>query len=617
MNRISHYIMSICLLIGLAYSCSDDKISPLPKPVPLEVTLASKSLVMGDVLKMEISVDNPNNEALVTNEELDIYLSAKTGLNDISDKIFDNFPKMVTFPKGERKIEIEIPVKKEGISSTSSVDIAAFARGYKVKNSSQTIIVSDYYYTIVELKDNPDKEVLEGETFVITANVAVDVTENLIISIQPKEGEEDNYENLPSELVIKAGKKSVESESVTLKKDGVFTGDKKLTLLLSANSEAHPLSVKEFDILKKDIDTPLGSFLGDERWLYDNPNIPFTSDKNKNAVINWYGDDVKLMKMGDPHPKKAAWNFYNAIEFHRVSGLTNSNTPNAHGNFLPKGLAAQNTAATQQHMAVVNDKYSTVTNDGYLRMWAVKEPNVATGGGAGPKDYGVSAFYCSKFGDATAQWAQHHTRIYPGMRVETRARIRGEKHGFNCAIWLQGNAQSKLQWPIYGEIDILENPVGPKTGKDKAFQTFHIGDNAAGSYYNPSVSHEMVNMSDWNIYWVELIDENTVAMGINGQTNITLQRENLPAGAQWPFNKILNPEGFHYLLTMGGPSSWGLGSTIPNGWDSGFANIGFEESKTNTSIPRMEIDWIRYYTNDKYDIGDRTSQYTHNGLFLF
>ena len=54
-------------------------------------------------------------------------------------------------------------------------------------------------------------------------------------------------------------------------------------------------------------------------------------------------------------------------------------------------------------------------------------------------------------------YAPQHTWIGVGTRIETRARIRGNKNGFNAAIWLQGNTQSQntnpySTWPRYGEI---------------------------------------------------------------------------------------------------------------------------------------------------------------------
>ena len=56
--------------------------------------------------------------------------------------------------------------------------------------------------------------------------------------------------------------------------------------------------------------------------------------------------------------------------------------------------------------------------------------------------------------------------------MEIRARLRGEKNGFNMGIWLISDESGKYN--TYTEVDILENPTGPVTG-NKAHQTFHTG----------------------------------------------------------------------------------------------------------------------------------------------
>ncbi|MBD1420816.1 DUF5006 domain-containing protein [Sphingobacterium chuzhouense] len=610
MNRVIYTILSI-LIVTILYSCTKNLLDPLVKPVPLKVSLSSQSLVMGDELTIEIFVDEEDNAEAVSPEEFDVYLSAKAGTRDVAGEVFENMPEKVTFPKGEKRIAVKVPILKEGITSTYTLDLTTFVRGYKISGATQSIIVSDFHYTIVGLKNNPDKEVQEGSDFVLTASVGVPSLEDIVVNIAAKVGEEDEYENLPVTLTIPKGATSIESENILLKEDMIYTGNKNLTLLISSNATVHPIYESELIILKRDIDAPLGALLQDERWVYDNPSIPFMSSRNKAAVETWYDKDPIEMHIGDPHPKISGWNFYNALEFHAIPAAYANVTPNTFGNYVPKGFAAQNTTLVQTVMAVNNDKYSTITSEGYLKMWAVKEPTQATGGASGMRNYGFSALYSSKFNANNATFIPQHTRIYPGMRIEVRARVRGEKNGFNCAIWLQGNAQSSLAWPLYGEIDILENPVGSKTGTNMAYQTFHLSDQGMADY-NPHSVVNMPNMSDWNIYWVEFVNENTVTMGINGQDNVTLRKSDMKDPSLWPFDKVINPEGFHFLLTLGAPSEWGLGSPTPAGWDSAFADILYNDSKTNPRTPRLELDWIRYYTNAVYDIGNKQSAYTHN-----
>ena len=86
-------ILALCWLLITFLSCSDnDGVSQLPKPVPLEMKVNSKNLVMGDQLQVTISVDTTEKEKLTSNEEFDIYLSALSGLEDLSDDIFEDFP---------------------------------------------------------------------------------------------------------------------------------------------------------------------------------------------------------------------------------------------------------------------------------------------------------------------------------------------------------------------------------------------------------------------------------------------------------------------------------------------------------------------------------------------
>lgn len=609
-------ILYACLPLGIwaitLTGCKDDdQVAPLPKPVPLTLALESNTLVMGETLTMTFSVKDEQGAGIATNEEFDIYLTATDGSTDVSKTLFNNFPEMVTFPEGEKTLEVSVPVKSSGITESVLMKLTAFARGYKMDGSEQAIKVSDYYRTAVSIKGNSDLVVKEGDTFILQMKVDVPAKEDIVVTITPGAGEADLYENLPSTLTIPAGELSVDSDPVTMLTDGYPFGDTKLTLAFATDSEHHPLLSEKMEITKQDIDTPLGSELEDERYVYASPDEPFYSEKNANAFKTWWGDKKALaMKAGIPHPNEVlaaeGWKFVNSMEFHAINGQCRT-AKNANGVCPVLGFGAQNTAMVQKYMAVNNDRYTDVTDEGYLKMWAVKEKINATGGGAGQKDYGFSACFSGKF-NMNQGYAPQHTWIGVGTRIETRARIRGNKNGFNAAIWLQGNTQSQVSdpystWPRYGEIDVMENPVGNITGQNNAHQTVHMGDQATGTYKNPTTQNAISKMDQWNIYWVEIVDDHTIKMGINGKTTKVITSADLgSASGEWPFNLEKNPLGFHYLLTLGAPSAWGLGynDIPPIGWDSGFASISYEASKTSQESPRMEIDWIRFYSNDNY-----------------
>lgn len=609
-------ILYACLPLGiwamLLTGCKDDdQIAPLPKPVPLTLALESNTLVMGETLNMTFSVKDEQGAGLAANEDFDIYLTAVEGTTDVSKAVFNNFPEMVTFPKGETELEISVPVKSSGITKSVLATLTAFARGYKMDGSEQVVKVSDYYRTTISIKGNSDLVVKEGDTFILQMKVEVPAKEDIVVTVTPGAGESDFYENLPSTLTIAAGELLVESEPITMLADGYPFGDRKLTLKFTSESVHHPLLAEEMNLTQLDIDTPLGSELEDERHVYSSPDTPFYSEKNTNAFKTWWGDKKALsMKSGTPHPNEIlaaeGWKFVNAMEFHAINGQCRT-AKNANGVCPVLGFGAQNTAMVQKFMAVDNNRYTDVTDEGYLKMWAVKEKINATGGGSGQKEYGFSACFSGKF-NMKPGFAPQHTWIGVGTRIETRARIRGNKNGFNAAIWLQGNTQSQLSdpysaWPRYGEIDIMENPAGRSTGMNNVHQTIHMGDQATGTYKNPTTQNGISKMDQWNIYWVEIVDDHTIKMGINGKTTKVITPADLgSASSEWPFNLEKNPLGFHYLLTLGAPSAWSLGYTDipPVGWDSGFSTITYEASKTNQETPRMEIDWIRYYSNDNY-----------------
>lgn len=624
MTKIVYNIFfPVCLLaIGLTGCKEDEEVAPLPEAVPLTMTVNNQSFVMGDHLVVDFKVDG---EGLVANEDFDIYLTAKAGDTDQSG-VFEAFPQMVTFKKGESNLQVDLPIVETGITSDVTFDLSAFARGYRMAGSIQSILVSDYYRTVVSMKGNADKVVKEGETFVIVAKVPVAVTEEVVVNIEPKAGEADWYENLPASITIPAGETTVESEAVKIKEDGIPTGDKELTLIFRTPSAKYPLMEREMTVKMKDQDEPLGDKLQDERWIYSNPAIPFVSAGTKAKVEAWYDKKIQEIAPGEPHPNKdlAAnqWKFWRAYEFHKIAhsmyvkkkSLDNS----VETAFYPNIFANQNTQAIQTYGAVDNVKCASITDEGYLRMITLKEEATAT-----PNDnvnypqnkhFLTSAFYANKFNWNNTNnhgFMPMNVRIFPGMRIEVRTRLRGALNGILPGIWLQGNAQN-LNWPTYGEIDMLEN-ASWNGGKQKlAEQTFHVNKVSAGGvsagHYNPTKASTLNHIDEWNIYWMEWPDENSVTLGINGEARITITRSEVTdKGFDWPFDKTMNPEGLHFLLTMmfqkgnlPGKDNW---DNID--WASGFSAITYSTNEQNANTPRMEIDWVRFYTNDNYSVGDK------------
>lgn len=594
MKKLIYALLPICVWAIVIVGCSDDSMETLSEAVPLKMAVNNKSLVMGDHLIVDFTVDG---DELTANEDFDIYLTAKKGADDVSETVFESLPEFVTFKQGEKSLQVDLTVKKTGITSNVNFEIVAFARGYRMTGNTQSILVSDYHRTVVSLKDNPDQEVQEGETFTLVAMVGVAVAEPVVIVITPKAGEAEFYENLPASLTIPSGGTTAESGLVTIKKDGIYTGDKSLTVSLSTESAQYPLMGTTLSVKMKDLDKPFGERLQDERWVYDNPEIPFASTGRLSAVNAKYGTSF-LMAEGNAHPNaklaEAGWTFYNAQEFHLVGKTADMWTRNdANDTYVPIFLAAQSTATTQASAAVDITKFSTIADAGYLKMFEMKIKTIATGGASGQREYGTAAFYANNQANA---FKANHTPTLMGSRVEVRARIRGNKKGFNMAIWMLGNTD----YP-YGEIDLLENPAN-NDGDARAFQTFHIGADATSSQ-SKSQTTTMNSIKDWNIYWMEWVDDSTVRIGLNGDVTTELKKGDLVSEANWPFSPEKNPKGLKLILTMGAPSKWafnGQGDSWvpPVGWDSGFANFtNYVQDRDNDAIPRMEIDWIRTYIN--------------------
>ncbi|MBU3808229.1 MAG: DUF5006 domain-containing protein [Candidatus Phocaeicola faecipullorum] len=613
---------SAIIMASLMVGCKDDAtVGALPEPVDLTMTIANSNLVMGDNLDITFSVTDEKSE--ISNEDFNIELSLQSSDIEKPAVLFENFPSNVTFSKGEKTKTVSVPVIKEGISSQHFVTLSAFVRSYKLNNPSQTFTVSDYHYITFAIKNSSDNTVREGRTFVLTATIDTPSAEDLTISISPKDGERDRYNNLPEEMIIPAGETSVESEVITMVSDKNTTEDEVLTLILNCASEKYPLATSQFKINRPDAHKGLDSYeVRDERYLYEDPDQMFVSEKNEKAVQTWGQTYYKIMKEGDPHPNsgnvlpEGKWKFYRAYEFHCIPSCITKKTGQMGytSDRYPTCFADQTTEAIQTAGGCDNSKYGWVTDEGYLRMITLKEKTKVqeTSAHGAEKNFGTSAFYANKHKEdnpGASQWAPQNVRIYPGMRIETRARIRGCKNtGMLPGIWLQGNKQVSNdikwnRWPDFGEIDVMEN--NSKNLPNNVEMTYHIGSTTPGSgdKYHPTtggVQNFANKLEDFNIYWMEWIDNSTVTMGINGQETLKLTEQMcIDNGARWPFSDQINTEGLYYILSM-----MFLHKAEPNA--TSFQHLTTDIVRadnynwSNSPVPRMEIDWIRFYIDNTY-----------------
>ena len=569
MKNILYKILPVCLLtIGLT-GCEDEtKYRPLPEAVPLTMSINEKAFVMGEHLKVDIKVEpDADGNEVVANEDFDIYFTAKAGTEDVAN-VFEPFSSIVTFPKGEKQIQVDFPVKTSGLVGTTTMEFVAFARGYKMANSSQGIKVSDYYRISMSLENNTENVVTEGGKFVLVAKVDKPSSVPLEVTITPKEGEEGRYDNLPSTLIIPAGRTSVKSAAVTIKQDYEMTGDLQLVLNLKSNSSSNPMTAPALTITMTDLESMADPDLYDMTTVYENPNIMFVSYDD-----DWFtGKETAKMDEGTAHPNAelgSQWKFDYAIEFHKNS---------TSGDYQKLGNA---TDANRGNVLKIDwTKYAKVTDEGELNICV----------GVEGTNYGTAGIHCCK--SLGQMWAQNVTRIYPGMRIEMKVRLGGNRTGFVPMIE-------------------VKNPATATTCKE-AKQSICILKNVSGSAITQSVRGEVVSdaksvvsaipkVEDYNIYWVELVDENTIKLGINGSTTLEVTRDMLDSR---PFTKAstgtsVGAKGLYLVMRMdlfGEGNS--VSSELPAGWDTELKSIN--PANYATEGPRMIIDWIRFYVNDNY-----------------
>ena len=539
MKNILYKILPVCLLtIGLT-GCEDEtKYRPLPEAVPLTMSINEKAFVMGEHLKVDIKVEpDADGNEVVANEDFDIYFTAKAGTEDVAN-VFEPFSSIVTFPKGEKQIQVDFPVKTSGLVGTTTMEFVAFARGYKMANSSQGIKVSDYYRISMSLENNTENVVTEGGKFVLVAKVDKPSSVPLEVTITPKEGEEGRYDNLPSTLTIPAGRTSVKSAAVTIKQDYEMTGDLQLVLNLKSNSSSNPMTAPALTITMTDLESMADPDLYDMTTVYENPNIMFVSYDD-----DWFtGKETAKMDEGTAHPNAelgSQWKFDYAIEFHKNS---------TSGDYQKLGNA---TDANRGNVLKIDwIKYAKVTDEGELNICV----------GVEGTNYGTAGIHCCK--SLGQMWAQNVTRIYPGMRIEMKVRLGGNRTGFVPMIE-------------------VKNPATATTCKE-AKQSICILKNVSGSAITQSVRGEVVSdaksvvsaipkVEDYNIYWVELVDENTIKLGINGSTTLEVTRDMLDS---WPFTKAstgtsVGAKGLYLVMRMdlfGEGNS--VSSELPAGWDT-------------------------------------------------
>lgn len=596
MKNILYKILPVCFLAMSLAGCEDEtKYLSLQEPVPLTMKVNGKTFVMGERFQVEIQVNsNEDGEEVVANEDFDIYFTAKSGSDDVSS-VFAPFTKVVVFPKGKSQIVVDFPVAEEGLDGNVNVDFVAFARGYKIANSSQSIKVSDYYRVSMSIEESADNVLTEGDEFTLVATMDKVRSVPVIVTVAASEGYEKYFESLPSTITIKSGELTAKAKG-KLSSDGEMTGDLKAKLNFETNSKINPMMTPELELTVTDLESLADPAMYDETTVYTNPALMFASKKNLSAFEGWWsGDkfsiavqnasDAKTLDVSHPTASLAAegWKFWNAIEFHYITSSVGWNmNPGAFGFIKPWGFSDMYVQGMEKSQAVNNAKCVNITNEGIVRMWAQYAPgtNCSTPAIASEtRDYasfGVQTF------KGKAQFGPGFTYFRKGMRLELRVRVKGVRTGFVPTISLKDASDYLTKT---NRIDILRNEEGNMVIQRAYSATEKVDE----------VRSSMPKLGQWNIYWVEWMDDNTIKLGINGVTTVTATKSD-----GWKFEAAA--AGNFPLIMYLEPSSDREQNALPDGWDNVLKGIG--TPATDDKSPAIEVDWIRLYRNDNFEFVD-------------
>lgn len=582
-----------------------------PEPnAPLEVTYNATYLAAGETLTAELAV--VEDESSKPRTDLTIYVEAFE--NGAYCTLFDQtFPMEVKLAATDTRLTLDFPITDADIEGEHEVKFWFSAENTPIKGASTDIVITDVYHVTFCVKDSTEMHFTEGKAFELQANSPVPVAQDLHIGISVSAEDAQWFETLPQEIVIAKGE-STGYGAVKAAKDGdEYYSDIFVDFTATVKNDSKYMA-ESFTLERLDCDTQRGDRLNDERWVYDDPDMPFFS-KNTKAMwpacpspqgVEMVGSNKHGQGSAHPNPKIAeqGWTLAGAYEFHAIDGWSYSRgalSGGIHPVAVANGWGEQATKSVEANMAVANTKYTDVTNEGILRMWACKETRAAQTGGS--KSYSGGAMYGNKSINTTMQ---NTVSIVEGTRLEVRARVRGAVKGFNYAVWLMGNSNNNsVDWPTCGEIDIFENPVfidDVENAKQTMHQTLHWGANADSGHHNPTENRKLDDVSNWNIYWVEIVDATTVRMGINGYTTREFKASDYADPQNWPFCKEKNPKGFSLLITPGLADSWTGANPATDDWaDPAFLNLTYQQSITSELTPRLEIDWIRVWANENYD----------------
>ncbi|MFK8055250.1 MAG: glycoside hydrolase family 16 protein [Saprospiraceae bacterium] len=157
-------------------------------------------------------------------------------------------------------------------------------------------------------------------------------------------------------------------------------------------------------------------------------------------------------------------------------------------------------------------------------------------------------------------------------RLEVRAKL-PKGVGTWPAIWMLGEDIAEVGWPLCGEIDIME-------------QVGYDPDTLVATVHTQAFNHMIGNQHSSRVELKEMSEEfhtyqldwkaDSVRIGVDGTYYYTYHKPDTATRSSWPFDVE------HYLL---------LNIAVGGNWG------GHQGVDTTIWPQRMEIDWVRMYTD--------------------
>mgnify|MGYP000382197697 CR=1 FL=1 len=143
---------------------------------------------------------------------------------------------------------------------------------------------------MASLENNAENVVMEGGKFVLVAKIEKPSSVPLNMKITPKKGKEIGMK-FTFYINNSCRKNFGKSDAVTIKQDFEMTGDLQLVLNLESDSPANPMINSTLTITMTDLESMGDPNLFDITKVYEFPDRPFMSDKNKTAIESWFTGD--------------------------------------------------------------------------------------------------------------------------------------------------------------------------------------------------------------------------------------------------------------------------------------------------------------------------------------